>query len=140
MDNSPTEEKLKPIRTSRRTVKRSKKFVQFLVFGINVDGLTGKRDSLIANIEFLRPSAFFVQETKYSRKGQFKLKDYEMFEYVRKSDGGSILTGVHNSLSPVLVSDGSDEDLEIVVVEGEILVRICPTRIQEQRCKNKILC
>ena len=70
------------------------------------------------NIELFRPSVFFVQETKYSRKGQLRLKDYEMFEYIRKSEGGSILTGVHCSLNPVLVSDGADEDLEIVVVEG----------------------
>ena len=73
----------------------------------------------------LKPSAFFVQETKFSRKGQFKLKNYEIFEYIRKSDGGSILTGVHNSLKPVIVSDGSDEEHEILVVEGELSEKNC---------------
>ena len=77
------------------------------------------------NIELLKPSAFFIQETKYSRKVQFKLKDYEMFEYVCKSDGRSILTGVHVNLSPVLVSDGSGEHLEIVVVEGTFSNKKC---------------
>ena len=37
----------------------------------------------------------------------------------------SILTGVHNNLNPVLVSDGSDENLEIVVVEGELTPKNC---------------
>ena len=112
-------------RKTRRGVNMKYKYVQFTVFGINCDGLSGKKDSLISNIEILRPSAFFVQETKYNRKGQFKLKDYEIFEFIRKSNGGSILTGVHTNLSPVLVSDGSDEDLEILVVEGEISDRKC---------------
>ena len=97
---------------TRRGVNINRKYVQFTVFGINVDGLSGKKDSLIANVELLKPSAFFIQETKYSRKGQLKVKDYELFEYIRKSDGGSIMTGVHINLSPVLVSDGSDEDVK----------------------------
>ena len=105
---------------TRRT-KIKKHFVKNLkVIGINCNGLSGKRDSLVASISLLNPSVFLVQETKFMKKGLFKLNNFEIFESIRTSGGGSLLTGVHTKLNPIMVSDGSNEDIEILVVEGEI--------------------
>ena len=57
---------------------------------------------------------------KLNRRGLLKLKEYDIFEYIRPGNGSSLLTGVHHSLNPILVSDGSDKHLEILVVQGEI--------------------
>ena len=104
---------------TRRSIKKN--YINYLqVIGINCNGLSGKRDSLVANISVLNPSAFLVQETKFRKKGLFKLNNYEIFESIRTSGGGSVLTGVHTSLNPILVSDGVHEDVELLVVEGEI--------------------
>ena len=52
------------------------------IFGSNVNGILGKKDSLISNIKKFQPGAFFLQETKVSRKGQIKVENYEIFEVV----------------------------------------------------------
>ena len=93
----------------------------FTIFGSNANGILGKKESLISNINQLTPSVFFIQETKVSRKGQVKIENYDIFEVVRPNcpTGGSILTGVHKSLHPVFISGGED-DLEILVIEGKI--------------------
>jgi hypothetical protein len=95
------------------------------VIGINCNGLSGKRNSLTTNIEILKPTAFFVQETKFMKKGLFKLKEFEIFESIRPTGGGSILTDIHCSLNPVLISDGATENIEIIVVEGEMNEKKC---------------
>ena len=65
--------------TKTRRSSRSD-YVNYLqVIGINCNGLSGKRDSLIANISVLKPSTFLVQETKFMKKGLFKLNNYEIF-------------------------------------------------------------
>ena len=75
------------------------------VMGTNAAGVLKKRESLISNIIKFNPAVIFVQETKVSRKGQVKIKNYEIFEVVRSNKmGGSILTGVHTNLKPVLIS------------------------------------
>ena len=38
---------------------------------------------------------------------------------MRKNGGGSILTEINCSINPVLISDGAEEDIEILVVQGE---------------------
>ena len=59
------------------------------------------------------------------KKGLFKAKDFEIFKNIRSTGGGSILTGVHKQLNPVLISDGSNDEIEILVVEGSIKERNC---------------
>ena len=59
------------------------------------------------------------------KKGLFKAKDFDIFESIRKTGGGSILTGVHCSLNPVMISDGANEDIEILVVEGDMKEKKC---------------
>ena len=65
------------------------------------------------------PVVCFIQETKVRRKNKFTFKSYLSFESIRSSsEGGGLLTVVHESLNPICVSD--DEDLEILVVEASI--------------------
>ena len=109
---------------TRRTQKRNKD-QSLTIIGINCNGLSGKRDSLTANIEILKPSVFCVQETKFMKRGLFRVKDYEIFESIRPTGGGSILTGVHCNLDPVLISDGAHDDIEVLVVEGNLENRKC---------------
>ena len=92
---------------------------------INCNGLTGKRENLTVNIEILKPLVFFIQETKFMKKGLFKQTNFEIFECIRNSGGGSILTGIDVSLNPILIYDGADDGIEILVVEGEIGRRKC---------------
>ena len=108
---------------TRRTIK-NKKDNCLTVIGINCNGLGGKRDSMLANIMVLNCLVFMVQETKFMKKGLFRVNNFEIFESIT-SGGGSILTGVHSSLDPIMVSDGSKEEVEILVVEGDIGDRKC---------------
>ena len=112
-------------RTKTRRTQSKNNDNSLMVIGINCNGLSGKRDSLTAILEILRPSVFLTQETKFMKKGLFKVKDYEIFESIRKTGGGSILTGVHCNLNPVMISDGANDDIEILVVEGEIKTKKC---------------
>ena len=91
------------------------------IFGTNCNGILGKKDSLLTNVQHFQPGVFFLQETKVGRKGQIKVENYEIFEVVRPNcpTGGSIATGVHKSLHPVFISGGEDE-IEILVVQGKI--------------------
>ena len=96
------------------------------IFCSNVNGILGKKDSLISNIKKFQPGAFLLQETKVQRKGQIKVENYEIFEVVRPNcpNGGSILTGVHKNLHPVFISGGED-NIEILVIQAKVGVRDC---------------
>ena len=78
--------------------------MKLTVVGSNADGLSCKKDSLLKNIEKLKPAVFMIQESKFRRKGLFKAKNYEIFEQIRSGAGGSLLTGIHKNLNSVLVS------------------------------------
>ena len=87
--------------------------------GANAAGLKNKSDSFLRLISNFKPGAVFVQETKVRRKMQFKVKNYECFELVRTdSNGGGLLTAVHESFDPVEIPTESDQ--EILVVESLI--------------------
>ena len=107
--------KVKAHKKTRRSIKyvNKKKDQKFVVLGINCNGLSGKRNSLTANLDLLNPSVFFIQETKFMKKGLFKAKDFEIFKNIRSTGGGSILTGVHKQLNPVLISDGRVEMMKL---------------------------
>ena len=101
----PKSQKIKP-KKSRRTLNKNVHSVNNLViFGTNCNGIASKKESLYNIIETKQPGAFFLQETKVHRKGLIKIKNYEIFEVIRKNgQGGCILTGVHKSLNPILIS------------------------------------
>ena len=112
--------KSKILRKTRRSLRKPKP-KKLVIIGTNSDGLNQKSDSLHKTIEELMPSVFMIQETKFSRKGKFRANHYEIFEQIRtQKGGGGLLTGVHEDLSPVLVSDGSSDDIEILVVEADV--------------------
>ena len=86
----------------------------------NARDLKCKEEDLKNKVKFFNSSIFAVQETHYKRKGKFKLKDYAIFESIRKNKehGGSML-GLHVGLNPVLVEEYNTE-FELLVVEIEI--------------------
>ena len=78
--------------------------------------LLNKKNSLFSLIDKFRPGMILLQETKFKRKNSMRIPNYTVFEYVRKdSNGGGLLTAVHNSLEPMFVAEG--EDVEVIVVE-----------------------
>ena len=99
-----------PINKVKSKSKRKPKIKSkvFTIFGTNANGILGKKESLVTNINFFQPGVFFLQETKVSRRGQIAVENYEIFEVVRPNwpTGGSILTGVHKNLHPVFISGG----------------------------------
>ena len=87
--------------------------------GNNISGALNKRDSLLYNLQKFSIGVFCLQETKLSRKGMIKIPNYVLFEAIRhEKEGGSLMTGVHTNLSPVLIFE--DTQLEILVVQIRI--------------------
>ena len=87
--------------------------------GTNSAGIMNKKDSFERNIELFKPAAFFLQETKIKSRNKIKLKDYTVFEHVRKNcGGGGLMTVVHNNLNPVSIGNETEE--EVIVVEAEL--------------------
>ena len=65
------------------------------------------------------PGAILIQETKFRRKKQFEINDYDTFELIRKDwAGGGLYTAVHKSLNAVEVP--TETDNEILVVEASL--------------------
>lgn len=58
----------------------------------------------------LKPSVFFIQESKINEEGKLKFQNYELFEMVREGkEGGGLLIGCIPELKPVLASKGTNE-------------------------------
>ena len=59
----------------------------------------------------LKPSVFFVEETKLKDTGKLKLDNYLIFESNRKSrdGGGGLAIGCIKELKPAWVREGDDE-------------------------------
>ena len=111
--------------TRRKQINNRNKSLN--IIEINCNGLSGKRESLTANIEILKPLVFFIQETKFMKKGLFKHTNFEIFECIRNSGGGPILTGIDASLNPLLIYDGADDGIERPMPNFEpFLVKIAP--------------
>ena len=71
------------------------------------------------------PCVYMLQEKRLSRVGQIKLPSFQIFEVVRsKTEGGSLLTAIHENLNPVFIS-GGENDMEILVVQAEVGVHKC---------------
>ena len=61
-------------------------------------------------ISELKPSVFFIEESKSKSEGKIKLDNYVVFEMVRDSkDGGGLAIGCVKDLNPILVRKGNDE-------------------------------
>ena len=93
------------------------------IIGNNSAGLMGKKDSFINLVNKLRPGVAMLQETKLYRQGQIKIDNYCVFENLRgQSEGGGLLTMVHENFEPVLVprKKTSKMDENILVVEAKL--------------------
>ena len=76
----------------------------------------------------LKPSIFFIEETKYKETGRIKLENYVIFELVRKSrDGGGLALGCVKELQPVFVREGDDnvEALSVEISVRNMRIRCC---------------
>ena len=83
------------VRSKINRFKKQNKLIQFSIWGTNSAGLKAKKDSLLHNIKlFNSPSIITIQETKMRNCGNFKLKNYQVFEKIRQGLGGGLLTAV----------------------------------------------
>ena len=116
-------EKRKNIRRSLRRNKINKFKNKVTFVGVNAAGLSSKLSSFDDMLETLKPTAFFIQETKLRTGGKFKTentKNFLKFELNRKNIiGGEIDIGAVNDVEPVLICEGDDET-EVLVVEIKI--------------------
>ena len=108
---------------NRRGLRRNskKKCLRKLSFvGVNSAGLSSKLSSFDNMLEVLKPSVFFIEETKLKRGGKIKTensKDYQIFELNRTTkSGGGLAIGALGDIYPVWISEGND-DVEILVIE-----------------------
>ena len=91
------------------------------ILGTNCNGLKGKMESLKSCIDFYKnPSCITLQETKLNFPGTIHLEGYQVFEQIRKTNGGGLLSAFKSNLNPVLISIGSEET-ELIVVQIQVL-------------------
>ena len=102
---------------------------QLRFIGINAAGLRPKLFTFKKILHELKPSVFFIEETKYKDEGKIKLENYVIFELVRKSrnGGGGLALGCEKNLHPVWVREGNDEveALSVVISVKEMKIRCC---------------
>ena len=98
--------KIKSIRnkkTRRGKRKSAKAFSKSLTLvGVNAAGLRSKLTTFKKVVTELKPSVFFIEETKHKEAGKLTLENYVIFELIRKSkDGGGLELGCVKDLQPV---------------------------------------
>ena len=93
----------------------------------------------------LKPSVFFITDTKYKNEGNIKVgDDFVIYELVRKDDkgGGGLALGCLKDLNPCWVSEGNDqvEALSVDIFLKNIKIRCCvaygPRKMINQRRKK----
>ena len=90
------------------------------MFSANADGLGEKIQSLRHEIRETHSQILTIQETQFRTKGRLKIKDFIIFEAIRKNkERRGSMTGVHESLEPVLIEEYSDQ-FELLVVEIKV--------------------
>ena len=112
----------KKVRRGRGLSKKSTE-KSLKIIGNNVAGILGKKDSFVNLVENVKPGVTMVQETKLYKKGQIKMNNYSIFEKIRgQSEGGGLLTMVHENFEPVLVPSRKDSKMDenILVVEAKL--------------------
>ena len=140
---------IKARKKNRRSLRKNKikKYQNKVVFvGVNSAGLSSKLASFDDMLASIKPTVFFIEETKMKTGGRIKTKNsqlFQIFELTRKDkQGGGIAIGAINAVEPVLVSEGDDES-EIIVIEikvANIKIRcICGYGPQENSKSEKKL-
>ena len=113
--NENTKNKIK----TRKQTKHIDNVVPLTLLTVNANGLKKKVESLKSNIKHFNVGIFTIQETNHRRKGQLKVNEFDIFEAIRKKDGGGTMIGAHKTLNPILIEEQSDE-VEMVVIEVTI--------------------
>ena len=73
------------VKTRRGYGRKNKKITKkFKIWGSNANGILSKQESFNNFLDTEKPCCFFLQETKCTRVGQFKVDGYQIFETVRK--------------------------------------------------------
>ena len=96
--------------------------------GVNSAGLRSKLTTFRKVLSELKPSIFFVEETKYKEVGKIKFENYIVFELVRKNkDGGGLAIGCETELQPVWLREGDDtvEALSVEIFVKKMKIRCC---------------
>ena len=108
---------------NRRSLRRNKKkqFVRNHSFvGVNSAGLSSKLSSFESMLNALKPTVYFIEETKLKSSGKIKTEScngYQILELNRVGkSGGGLAIGALAETDPVWISEG-DTEVEILVVE-----------------------
>ena len=90
------------------------------ILSTNACDLKHKSKDLKNKVRYFNSGVFAVQETHYRKKGMFRMKDYHIFESIRKNkEKGGTMLGIQIGLKPVLVKE-YNETFELLVVEVKI--------------------
>ena len=101
------------MRRGRGGLKNAKS-TNLTIIGNNSAGLKGKIDSLKRIIQVFTPGVIMLQETKMKKTGVLRLSDFTVFEKLRdNSEGGGLMTLVHDNLKPIMIPCEHKEFLEI---------------------------
>ena len=95
---------------------------------MNAAGIHSKFNTFKKVITELKPSVFFLEETKVKDVGKIKLENYIIFELVRQDrGGGGLALGCDKDLNPVWVREGDDmvEALSVEIYLKVIKIRCC---------------
>ena len=98
------------------------------LLGVNSAGLRSKLSTFRKVLTELKPSVFFVEETKYKNSGKLKFENYVIFELLRKNkDGGGLALGCAKELQPVWLREGDDsvEALSVEICVKSMKIRCC---------------
>ena len=93
----------------RKQFKNKENETTFSLFASNANGIKGKLDSLMTNVNIFQPSCIILQETKLRFPGTVKIEGFQIFENLRECLGGGLLTAIDNNLNPVLISTGNED-------------------------------
>ena len=97
--------------------------------GVNLAGIRSKILTFKKILAELKPSVFFLEETKMKDSGKLKLDNYMIFELVRKSrdGGGGLALGCDKALKPAWVREGDDEveALSVDIYVQSMKIRCC---------------
>ena len=101
--------KYKKRRRNRNKARKISKSLRLI--GVNAAGLRQKITTFKKVVENLKPSIFFIEETKFSEEGRLKIENFLVFELVRESKdgGGGLAIGCLPELKPVLARKGCDK-------------------------------
>ena len=97
--------------------------------GVNSAGLGSKMNTFKKVMRELKPSVFFVEETKFKDAGKLKIDNFHIYELVRENrdGGGGLALGVAKELNPVWVREGKEfvEAISVEISLKRLKIRCC---------------